>query len=163
MKKLLYTLLAVSLIFSACEKEEEELINDSNLLLENTIWEFTKFEAFVSLGQMQILNIPEDLNLYQGIYGGYEISEWIFLDDILIFHTIFSGEGIPLPTSFYDTVSYSYQNNIITTDPQGFGLSGINPIEDSFQQYALNPVIEYNSNSLKLQSRYGEFITLEKQ
>jgi hypothetical protein len=163
MKKLLYTFLAVSIIFSACKKEEEEPINDSNLLLENTIWEFTKIEALVSAGQMQIFNIPEDLNLDHSIGSGYEISEWIFLDDILIFHTIYSDEGIPFPTSFYDTISYSYQNNIITTDPQGFGLSGINPIEDSFEQYALNPIIEYNSNSLKLQSRYGEFITLEKQ
>ena len=48
MKKLLYTFLAVSIIFSACEKEEEEPTNNTNnnnssLTIEETIWEVTSF------------------------------------------------------------------------------------------------------------------------
>ena len=37
MKKLLYTLLAVSIIFSACEKEEDDPIIDNTLNIEQII------------------------------------------------------------------------------------------------------------------------------
>jgi len=63
MKKLLYTLLAVSVIFSACEKEEEEPTNNTNnnnlsLTIEETIWEVTSFVETYSLGQTFSVNIP---------------------------------------------------------------------------------------------------------
>tara|TARA_R110001632_G_scaffold141909_2_gene257897 strand:- start:36 stop:956 length:921 start_codon:yes stop_codon:yes gene_type:complete len=62
MKKLLYTLLAVSLIFSACKKEEEEIA--INLDLENTIlgkeWSLTTGNGFLMAAENRKFYLTEE-------------------------------------------------------------------------------------------------------
>ena len=159
MKKLLLILLCLPLLFNSCKKEDQTT-NNSSLSLENTVWEMTKIEiTYLDTSY----DFPEDvMNDVTNPDGGYDILEWIFLDNILIFHSIYSDEEIIVPTDFYDTVFYTYQNNIISTEIQGFSLSGVNYIEDFFQESNSTKIIEYNSNSLKLEVSPNYFVILEE-
>ena len=162
MKKLLLISLCFPLLFNSCKKEDQTT-NNSSLSLENTVWEMTKIEMWSNTYLDTSWDFPEDvMNDVTNPDWGYDILEWIFLDNILIFHSIYSDQEIIVPTDFYDTVLYTYQNNIISTELQGFSLSGVNYIEDFFQESNSTKIIEYNSNSLKLEINPNYFIVLEK-
>ena len=148
MKKLLYTLLAVSIIFSACEKEEEEPTNNTNnnnssLTFEETIWEVTSFVYFDnSSAQTFTVNIP--CTDEEGCDTGINKIEWFF----------FNNEGFFVEKwvngynqTYYDTSNYCYDcfpnnDNITLTD-----FSGQNILDGDYQAELLN-IIEHSSNNL---------------
>ena len=148
MKKLLYTFLAVSIIFSACEKEEEEPTNNTNnnnssLTFEETIWEVTSFVYFDnSSAQTFTVNIP--CTDEEGCDTGINKIEWFF----------FNNEGFFVEKwvngsnqTYYDTSNYCYDcfpnnDNITLTD-----FSGQNIMDGDYQAELLN-IIEHSSNNL---------------
>ena len=147
MKKLLYTFLAVSIIFSACEKEEEEPTNNTNnnnssLNIEETIWEVTSFVETYSSGQTFTVNIP--CTDEEGCDTGINKIEWFF----------FNNEGFFVEKwvngynqTYYDTSNYCYDcfpnnDNITLTD-----FSGQNILDGDYQAELLN-IIEHSSNNL---------------
>ena len=147
MKKLLYTLLAVSLIFSACKKEEEEPTNNTNnnnssLTIEETIWEVTSFVETYSSGQTFSVNIP--ITDEEGWDTGINKIEWFF----------FNNEGFFVEKwvdgynqTYYDTSNYCYDcfpnnDNITLTN-----FSGQNIMDGNYQAELLN-IIEHSSNNL---------------
>jgi len=148
MKKLLYTFLAVSLIFSACEKEKEEPTNNTNnnnssLTIEETIWEVTSFVYFDnSSAQTFTVNIP--CTDEEGCDTGINKIEWVF----------FNNEGFFVEKwvngynqTYYDTSNYCYDcfpnnDNITLTD-----FSGQNILDGDYQAELLN-IIEHSSNNL---------------
>ena len=148
MKKLLYTFLAVSLIFSACEKEKEEPTNNTNnnnssLTIEETIWEVTSFVYFDnSSAQTFTVNIP--CTDEEGCDTGINKIEWFF----------FNNEGFFVEKwvngynqTYYDTSNYCYDcfpnnDNITLTD-----FSGQNILDGDYQAELLN-IIEHSSNNL---------------
>ena len=114
MKKILYTFLAVSIIFSACEKEEENpstnTTNNTSLTLDQTIWEVTSFEETIGNNSPTTINIPCGDNDWD---SGLNSVRWTFVENnntILV--KIVSGNN----SVDYDTLSYSYfpENNIIS-------------------------------------------------
>ena len=148
MKKLLYTLLAVSIIFSACKKEDEEPTNNTNnnnssLTIEETIWEVTSFVSFDnSSAQTFTVNIP--CTDEEGCDTGINKIEWFF----------FNNEGFFVEKwvdgynqTYYDTSNYCYDcfpnnDNITLTN-----FSGQNIMDGNYQAELLN-IIEYSSNNL---------------
>ena len=148
MKKLLYILLAVSLIFSACEKEKEEPTNNTNnnnssLTIEETIWEVTSFVYFDnSSAQTFTVNIP--CTDEEGCDTGINKIEWFF----------FNNEGFFVEKwvngynqTYYDTSNYCYDcfpnnDNITLTN-----FSGQNIMDEGYEAELLN-IIEHSSNNL---------------
>ena len=148
MKKLLYTLIAVSIIFSACKKEDEEPTNNTNnnnssLTIEETIWEVTSFVSFDnSSAQTFTVNIP--CTDEEGCDTGINKIEWFF----------FNNEGFFVEKwvdgynqTYYDTSNYCYDcfpnnDNITLTN-----FSGQNIMDGNYQAELLN-IIEYSSNNL---------------
>ena len=147
MKKLLYTLLAVSIIFSACKKEEEEPTNNTNnnnssLTIEETIWEVTSFIETYSSGQTFTVNIP--ITDEEGWDTGINKIEWFF----------FNNEGFFVEKwvdgynqTYYDTSNYCYDcfpnnDNITLTN-----FSGQNIMDGGYEAELLN-IIEHSSNNL---------------
>ena len=148
MKKILYTFLAVSLIFSACEKEDEEPTNNTNnnnssLTIEETIWEVTSFVSFDnSSAQTFTVNIP--CTDEEGCDTGINKIEWFF----------FNNEGFFVEKwvngynqTYYDTSNYCYDcfpnnDNITLTN-----FSGQNIMDGDYQAELLN-IIEHSSNNL---------------
>ena len=147
MKKLLFKLLAVSVIFSACEKEEEEPTNNTNnnnlsLTIEETIWEVTSFVETYSSGQTFSVNIP--ITDEEGWDTGINKIEWFF----------FNNEGFFVEKwvngynqTYYDTSNYCYDcfpnnDNITLTN-----FSGQNIMDGDYQAELLN-IIEHSSNNL---------------
>ena len=147
MKKLLYTLLAVSIIFSACKKEDEEPTNNTNnnnssLTIEETIWEVTSFVETYSSGQTFTVNIP--ITDEEGWDTGINKIEWFF----------FNNEGFFVEKwvdgynqTYYDTSNYCYDcfpnnDNITLTN-----FSGQNIMDGGYEAELLN-IIEHSSNNL---------------
>ena len=155
MKKLLYTLLAVSIIFSACKKEEEEPTNNTNnnnssLTIEETIWEVTSFVETYSSGQTFSVNIP--ITDEEGWDTGINKIEWFF----------FNNEGFFVEKwvdgynqTYYDTSNYCYDcfpnnDNITLTNGQ-------NIMDGNYQAELLN-IIEHSSNNLVVEFCDSYFI-----
>ena len=114
MKKLIYTFLAVSIIFSACEKEEENpstnTTNNTSLTLDQTIWEVTSFEQTIGNNSTTTINIPCGDNDWD---GGLNSVRWTFVENnnTILVKIVESNTSVD-----YDTLSYSYfpENNIIS-------------------------------------------------
>ena len=154
MKKLLYTFLALSVIFSACEKEEEPTNNTNNnnssLTIEETIWEVTSIVETYSSGQTFSVNIP--ITDEEGWDTGINKIEWFF----------FNNEGFFVEKwvdgynqTYYDTSNYCYDcfpnnDNITLTNGQN--------IMDGHYQAELLNIIEHSSNNLVVEFCDSYFI-----
>jgi len=104
MKKLLYTLLAVSIIFAACEKEEDEVVAPVAASIIGT-WSPTSAEInySVTMGGMTLMDTsyattPSD-------------PEWEFTD------VKFTADGQMIMGG--DTMQYSHSGNILTVTEDG--------------------------------------------
>ena len=114
MKKILFLLISIPLIFSSCEKEEENpstnTTNNTSLTLDQTIWEVTSFEQTIGTNSPTTINIPCGDNDWD---SGLNSVRWTFVENnntILV--KIVNGNN----SVDYDTLSYSYfpENNIIS-------------------------------------------------
>ena len=114
MKKILFLLISIPLIFSSCEKEEENpstnTTNNTSLTLDQTIWEVTSFEQTIGNNSTTTINIPCGDNDWD---SGLNSVRWTFVENnntILV--KIVGGNN----SVDYDTLSYSYfpENNIIS-------------------------------------------------
>ena len=156
MKKLLYTLLAISIIFSACEKEEDNNSsvnnnnnnnnNNSNLVLEQTVWQLQSFEVNNSYFGDSILTytIPGNFSFY----GGEMLSvRWTFYNDNGWLVQEYTGSN----ETITDTSIYSFFPgiNIINLDYNGFTteFSFTNLGQDNNLVTSLS-IISYANNNL---------------
>ena len=147
MKKLLFKLLAVSVIFSACEKEEEEPTNNTNnnnlsLTIEETIWEVTSFVETYSSGQTFSVNIP--ITDEEGWDTGINKIEWLFFDNegFFVEKWVDGYNQTDYDTSYYCYDCFPNNDNITLTD-----FSGQNILDGDYQAELLN-IIEHSSNNL---------------
>ena len=92
MKKLLYTFLAVSIIFSACKKEDEEPTNNSSPSIIgawtiNTV--LLESDTSSSIFSPEDIGIPSSLEfvsggiLYESSSGELDTNEWVIISDSL--------------------------------------------------------------------------------
>ena len=104
MKKLLYTLLAVSIIFSACEKEEEEPTNTGNSNTGNTtatiIGAWTINTLVLESDTSSSIYFPDEISfpsaldfvsggiLYETFSNEIDTNEWVIIAD-----SIYIGDG----------------------------------------------------------------------
>ena len=97
MKKLLYTLLAVSVIFSACKKEDEEFTsNNSPSIIGawtiNTV--VLESDTSGSIFSPEDISIPSSLEfvsggiLYESSSGELDTNEWVIISD-----SLYIGDG----------------------------------------------------------------------
>ena len=108
MKKLLYTLLAVSIIFLACEKEDKNSSNNNNNFLILGSWEYST-QTFISDTSTYVFDLEDayyfDLNpiksfefvsngiLYDThVNGDIDTNEWFFVADSL--HIVYNVGGL---------------------------------------------------------------------
>ena len=149
MKKLLYTLLAVSIIFSACKKEEEEPTNNTNnnnssLTIEETIWEVTSFVETYSSGQTFTINIP--CTDEEGCDTGINKIEWFFFNNegFFVEKWVDGYNQTDYDTSYYCYDCFPNNDNITLTD---LSASGQNIMNRWYDTELLN-IIEHSSNNL---------------
>ena len=107
MKKLLYTLLAVSIIFSACEEEDKTSSNNINFLIQGS-WE-SSTQTFISDTSTYVFTLEDAVSvglnpiksfefvsngiLYDThINGDIDTNEWFFVADSL--HIVYNGGGL---------------------------------------------------------------------
>jgi ABC-type glycerol-3-phosphate transport system substrate-binding protein len=148
MKKLLYTILAVSIIFSACKKEEEDpstnTTTTTSFSLEQTIWEVTSFEWDNS----DLITIPCFDDEFD---GGIHSIRWTFYNNNGNFILKFMSNGVYPDISYtdYDTASYHYYEGLkqIEIDVPENG--------DIFIAPTLN-IIEHTANNLTIRNNYDE-------
>ena len=147
MKKILYTLLAVSIIFSACKKEEEEPTNNTNnnnssLTFEETIWEVTSFVETYSSGQTFTINIP--CTDEEGCDTGINKIEWFFFNNegFFVEKWVDGYNQTDYDTSYYCYDCFPNNDNITLTN-----FSGQNIMDGNYQAELLN-IIEHSSNNL---------------
>jgi len=152
MKKLLYTFLAVSLIFSACEKEEEEPTNNTNnnnssLTFEETIWEVTSFVETYSSGQTFTINIP--CTDEEGCDTGINKIEWFFFNNegFFVEKWVDGYNQTDYDTSYYCYDCFPNNDNITLTALTGGGLITYFGGGDTGDTDLLN-IIEHSSNNL---------------
>ena len=147
MKKLLFILITIPLIFNSCKKEEEvnQTNNNSNLTIEQTIWEVSSFQFNNNNGQTGVeVNIPcgdEDWDT------GINKIEWTF----------FNNEGYFVEKwvdgyngSRYDTSNYFYfpNQNIITLNDYSQDGDG-NFFGGSFDCQSID-IINHSSTNLEI-------------
>jgi hypothetical protein len=122
MKKLLYTLLAVSIIFSACKKEDEEPSNTNN----NSAsivggWDFTELHHIDAEGYYLggypngtkvITDSADDIALAGDTSLGIQSANWTFSSDGNLNSTVIETNG------YVETDVYTYEQNgnILTID-----------------------------------------------
>jgi len=92
MKKLLYTLLAVSIIFSACEKEEEEPTSNNSPSIIG-VWTINtvvlESDTSSSIFSPEDIYFPSSLDfvsggiLYETFYNELDTNEWVIISDSL--------------------------------------------------------------------------------
>ena len=153
MKKLVYTLLAVSVIFSACEKEEEEPTNNTNninssLTIEETIWEVTSFVETYSSGQTFSVNIP--ITDEEGWDTGINKIEWLFFDNegFFVEKWVDGYNQTDYDTSYYCYDCFPNNDNItLTALTAGASLISYFGGGDTGDTDLLN-IIEHSSNNL---------------
>ena len=146
MKKILFLLISIPLIFSSCKKEEENQSNNnnnSNLTIHQTIWDVTSYEETIGTNPTTIENIP----LSNGGLIGSGISNirWTFSE---------SGSKLIIkivePDGDFetDTLVYSYfpESNIIMID----NLTNTWNSGMTRDQLDIN-ILEHTSNSLTLE------------
>ena len=159
MKKLLYTLLAISIIFSSCEKEEDNSNsynnnnnnnnnNNSILVLEQTVWQLQSYEIFDTTRFIPNNNDP--------VWGesGLSAVSWMFFNnnEWLIQEYIGNNNVIIKDTSIY---SFYSEINIINLDYNGytndFSLTNIG--QDNNLVTSLN-IISFSNNNLVLEGTF---------
>ena len=98
MKKLLYTFLAVSIIFSACKKEDEEPTNNTNL--PSIIGAWTLNTVILESDTNSSTFHPDDISfptsiefiaggiLYENFSGNLDTNEWVIIAD-----SLYIGDG----------------------------------------------------------------------
>lgn len=112
MKKLIYTLLGVSIIFAACKKEEDEQPNNLSIV---GVWTPTSVDQDSSMTTTIAGEVVDELNGEVMTYSGHETltPEEAGIEGNIEFTT--DGKVIT-----DDTSSYIYSNNILTiTDDDG--------------------------------------------
>ena len=158
MKKLLYTLLAVTIIFSSCEKEEENSNSDNNnnnnnnnnstLVLEQTVWQLQSYEIFDTIRAIPNNNDP--------VWGesGLSTVSWMFFNnnEWLIQEYIGNNNVIIKDTSIY---SFYSGINIINLDYNGYTneFSLTNLGQDNNLVTSLN-IISFSNNNLVLEGTF---------
>ena len=104
MKKVLYTLLAVSIIFAACKKEEDEVVMPVEASIVGT-WTPTSAEVnySASMGEMNLMDTSYTTTSSD--------QDWEFTD------VTFTAGGQMIMDG--DTIQYSYSGNVLTTTEDG--------------------------------------------
>ena len=116
MKKLLYTLLAVSIIFSACKKEDEETNSSNNNNNNSTsilgVWTPTSVTIDTSMTTIIDGETVNDLDGEIMTYSGTETTTpaEAGIDGNLEF----TDNGLAIFDADDDTSIYSYSNNVVT-------------------------------------------------
>ena len=164
MKKLLYTLLAVSLIFSACEEEDATPINNNNntsLSLEQTKWDVTSIIEENDYGTYTY-NLP--VSDEEGWDTGLEEIEWTFFNNNGFFVEKYT-DGYNNTT--YDTLQYTYYENLNTIlfENNGWNLNTDDP--NGVQVYLIDgycypdgkgiQILQFNSNTLTIKMTEGDW------
>ena len=115
MKKLLFLLISIPLIFSSCEKEEDENQshnNNQSFTIEQTEWEvsYITLENSSNPG-LYLINIPCSEDVYD---GGISNIKWTFFNNNGMLIQEFSDGGSTSGSinTYYDTLSYSYVPNL---------------------------------------------------
>ena len=155
MKKLLYTFLAVSLIFSACKKEEEEPINNNNntsLSLEQTKWNVTSIIEETDGYGTYTYNLP--VSDEEGWDGGLLEIEWTFFSNNGIFVEKFTNG---YNYTCYDTLQYTYYENLNTIlfENNGDEVSFFDG--DAGADGGGVQILQFNSNNLTIKMSEGDW------
>ena len=116
MKKLLYTLLAVSIIFSACKKEDEGPTNSGNNTTTSIVGVWAPTSVVLDSSQTVTIagEIVYDINGDVLTYSGSQTmtpEEADVPGDIEL-----TADGLAITD---DTSSYTYLNNVLTIDSAG--------------------------------------------
>jgi hypothetical protein len=116
MKKLLYTLLAVSIIFSACKKEDEETNSSNNNNNNSTsilgVW--TPTSVTIDTSMITIID-GETVNYLDGEIMTYSGTETTTPAEAGIDGNLeFTDNGLAIFDADDDTSIYSYSNNVVT-------------------------------------------------
>lgn len=149
MKKLLFLLISIPLIFGSCEKEEENPPNNNNssLTIHETNWEVTSFEESYNNNTTQTTNFPCVVcwgDGYEGILNmRYRFEQNNFITTLFVRIVLDNNEVL------YDTLNYEYipQNNIITVNNTTNTVWTEGFINDDL----VFNIIEHNSTNLILQ------------
>ena len=116
MKKLLYSLLAVSIIFSACKKEDEETNSSNNNNNNSTSIVGVWTPNFVTIDSSMTTIIDGDtVNDLDGEIMTYSGTETTTPADAGINGNLeFTDNGLAIFDADDDTSIYSYSNNVVT-------------------------------------------------
>ena len=116
MKKLLYTLLAVSIIFSACKKEDEETnsSNNNNNNSTSIVGVWTPTSVTIDTSMTTIID-GETVNDLDGEIMTYSGTETTTPAEAGIDGNLeFTDNGLAIFDADDDTSIYSYSNNVVT-------------------------------------------------
>jgi hypothetical protein len=139
MKKLLFILITIPLIFSSCEKEEENpsitTTTSTTLILEQTMWDLKSYILINNLtGFTETTNFPT---------SGVISLEWNFFDNGTLIETLDNGFEVE---DFPFTYSYFPGNNRLNLYDDDI----IEPSNLDFITYGdmIFTIIEHTSNNL---------------
>ena len=154
MKKILIILITIPLIFGSCEKEEEDNNNNNNssLSLEQTKWTVNSLLINEGLGS-QTWNLP--VSDEEGWDTGILEVEWTFFNNNGFFvekYTNWDPNGDGINYTFYDTLIYTYYENLNTislNDPNG---NDISLLQNNFDPDGNGiQIIDFNSTTLNIE------------